>query len=379
MRAIQTQSLIALLAILGQFSGAGARAQTTAPMATQEGEEARQLILWAQLPSKEKEPAFFEPYLKEHPADWVHRQAALWWYGITERPDRERLKYHTLQMVEYHPSSENIEICNITAFYAEPRYMAEVIDRLEEQERRGHHEREFYNNLAEICEQAAVPPTDAAHKARFLRYNGLPANTVLRTTVDKRMADKAVGYFRKAIAAAKHDDFYYGFYSTHLATLLEQLGNVKEALAVFHDAKPYVNEIGRTNFLVDYGACLYRAGRLAEAKQILGTVRTSDHEGDMGGPGHATMEAEIELGYIALTERDTAAATRHLLASCAVEGCCHNNTKGLPLDLARALLRAGKAKAVAKFCETVLTKFTPGQPETKSLLNQARRTESRTQ
>jgi len=359
-----------MLAVFGVLAVVPTSGQSAKPPISKERMDRLGDHAWILLPSNEQHPEFFEGYLKQHPEDQAHRDAALWWYGL-QHPNQDRLRFHTLLMVQYHPDSKNISFDNTTAFYAEPSYLEEVIERLEGQTKRANSKPNVYWNLAQACEQAAIPPTTEQHKTRFLRYYGLPAGTKLRTTIDEPMAAKAISYYEKAIAVSGHNWFNRAFFGEQLARLFIDLDKEPEAIAVCQSILNDVDEVSKPDFLVTYGSCLYTAGRGHEAEKILDQVRDSDHEGSQHGPGHATMEAENKMGQIALKEGRVADAVKHLLASCAVQGCCHNNTKGFPLGLAGKLLEAGQAAPVAKYCQTILTKFTPNLPEAKALLARA--------
>ena len=74
------------------------------------------------------------------------------------------------------------------------------------------------------------------------------------------------------------------------------------------------------------------------------------------------------LGLIALESGDVIEAKKLLLASADVQRCCHNSTRGMPLNLAKRLQEAGEYEAVIRYCRLVLDRFTPNQVETKKLL-----------
>ena len=75
-------------------------------------------------------PEKFEPYLREHPDDESKREDALVWYA-RETHDFERLREHTLRMIDHHPSNMHIYFENSTEFLSRPSYHAEVLGRLE--------------------------------------------------------------------------------------------------------------------------------------------------------------------------------------------------------------------------------------------------------
>jgi tetratricopeptide (TPR) repeat protein len=266
-----------------------------------------------------------------------------------------------------------IYVYNGSAFYLDRAYCLEVISKLEEQVKAGHKESELLWILAMTCERAAVPPKwcDEEDRARFLRYYGLPDSTTFPSEIDMSMAERAIGYYRSAITAAGEDRFYVAFYSRQLADLLLDLDRQTEAVGVCEKALPNADETSKPGLLVTYGKALRTAGRLDKAKEVLKQVRSCDKEGNEGGPGCDTTEAETLVGLIALDESNTAEAARWLLSSCKVQECCHSTTKGFSLNLARKLLDAGEYDAVIKFCRIVLDKFTPDQEETKALLKQA--------
>lgn len=317
-------------------------------------------------------PERFDPYLKQHPENLARREAALMFYGRHDQ-DKAKLKQHTLAMIAYHPDNFEIYFMNLPEFYADPKYLLQVIAALEKQVAAGHREHGLYYNLAQAYEQAAIPPVgdDPAKRERFLQYYGLPLDTRLRTTVDGKGADKAIGYYKQAVKRAGKDRFHIGFYSEPLVRLLTYLDRMDAAIAVCKKTLPSLETMSRPDFLVTYGECLYKTKRTQEAKDILAQVRACDKEGNGYGNGHATMEAETQLGLIALDEGNTAEASKHLLASCDVQQCPHNITKGFPLELARRLLKAGARESVLTFCKKVLADFTPEQKETQDLLREA--------
>jgi predicted Zn-dependent protease len=276
-------------------------------------------------------------------------------------------------MIKYHPDNMHIYFENISAFYVNPKYKLEVIHLLEEQVAAGRSGHGVYWNLALTCERGATPLADASPegKARFLEYYSLPPGTEIPHEVDKELTEKAVGYFRKAISNSGSNNFYFAFYSEQLAGLLSKLGRYEEAAGVCRDALPRAEEISKPDLMVTYGSSLRRSGKAKEAKEVLNKVRRCDKEGFEKGPGHATHNAETILGLIAMDANDLKEAKKHLLASCKVQKCPHNITKGLRLDLAQKLLAAGESRAVATYCSAVLHDFTPDQKETLDLLHQA--------
>ena len=323
------------------------------------------------LSEDEKAPSSFEPFLEDNPEDRWRRVAALNWYS--REGDIDRLKHHTARMIEHHPAEMMIRFANSTAFYQDREYLLRVVDQLEGRLAEGAREHGLYWNLAAICEKGATPPVndDPQRRARFLRYYGLPDDTVLLREVDNGLAAKAVQYFRDAIDTAAGDDFYVVFYSEQLVGLLRALDRNAEAVQVCERALRHADSVAAPDFFATYGECLWSTRKIEKAKQILKSVRSRDTEGFSRGPGHATTRAETYLGLISLREGDVAGARDLLLSSCQVQQCCHNITKGFPLLLAYELLEAGERDAVVEFCRIVERDFTPDRPEIQALLDQA--------
>ncbi len=320
----------------------------------------------------EPSASYLESYLKGHPADERKRVQVIKLYG---RPplNVKRLRYHTFQLIKYHPSNPNIYFWSSSAFYIDPKYRAEVISRLEGQLRKGHTSHHVYWVLARTCDQGAIPPTldGPEDRAAFMEYNMLPKNTRLPSVIDQRLAKKAIAYYRLAIRKCGGDPFWVSFYSEQLADLMLALGRVQEATTVCRKALPYAEHISRPQSMVTYGWCLEYAGKLAEAKKVLEQVRACDKGGENGGPGYCTTEAETDLGLIALKEGKPHEAAQHLVAASKVQRCCQSMTSGLPLTLARKLLSVGQTDAVITYCRTALSDFCPGQKDAKELLNRA--------
>ena len=72
---------------------------------------------WTLLEMEEKHPDKFEPYLEKYPADEPRRTAALVWYNRREK-NVDRLKYHTVEMVRYHPDNLHIYFENTSVVYS---------------------------------------------------------------------------------------------------------------------------------------------------------------------------------------------------------------------------------------------------------------------
>jgi tetratricopeptide (TPR) repeat protein len=313
-----------------------------------------------------------EAYLKKHPANEEKRERLLKVYSRDNKPSLDRLKYHTFEMIKYHPGNDRIAFSNIAAFYMDQQYARDVVSRLEEQVSHGHANRKVYWLIAYIAKHVALPVdfSGAGNKQDFLRYYGLPKDTAFISEPDKSLVDKSIHYYQLAIDASKGDSFYASFYTQQLGELLEKLNRFDEAIAAYEGIRPTIDDIVKPTFLVDYGSCLRKAGRIPEAKSILKQVRPCDHEGFGQGPAHDTTRAENLLGEIALDEGNTKQACDYLLSSCNVQKCCHNTTIGLPKTLARKLLEKGQYDCVIKYCRTAISKFAGGI-EIKSILQRA--------
>jgi hypothetical protein len=326
-------------------------------------------VTTAAAPKQDSGPMFFEPRLKAHPADESLREAAMDWYSA--RPDDlERLKLHTWHMIATHPGNIHIFTSNVAAFYRDTAYRSQAIARLEREVDRGHTDHSVYWNLALISQHGAVPPIREGSWSRdeFLKHYGLPDDTKLPEKVDKVLAEKSIRYYRTAIAACVGNNYYFGFYSEQLATLLHELGKYRDALKVFEAALPKVDNVEKPSFLVSYGTCLRDAKHTDEAIDILGQVRACDKNGPGSGPAYATALAETELGLISIAGGRVNEAVDHLQASCAMRPF---PTNAMPLRLARKLLALGDTVSVINYCRTVLEKFAPHQREAKDLLKQA--------
>lgn len=326
---------------------------------------------WMFLPDTDKQPQGFEPYLEEHPHDFDRRAAALVWYSRREF-DLERLKQHTFAMIAQHPESMHVYFANITPFYVEPPYRNEVIAQLEQQLEHGHANADVYSNLAQTCEQGALPHTFTTPETRqfFLHYFNLPEDTALPTEVDQILADKALKYYRLAIETAVAE--MKPLYAKQLVRLLSNLDNAETACEQARQLFKSMPEIKQdADFLYTYGRSLNMIGRPEKAKQLLEQVRQYDREGFEDGPAHITMQAEQLLGVIALDAGDVSAAEHHLLTSLDVQLCCHTSSRSISRTLAPKLLEQGKHETVIKYCETALEKFAPDNTEILALLKRA--------
>lgn len=330
------------------------------------------------LPSEELRPERSEAFLRDHPEDRAHREAALVWYH-RRQPDLPKLEQHTLKMVGRHPDDEQILTENASAFYADPAYRAQVLAALELKAGGGRAEAGTYFNVARVAELGAVPPSfpEPGDRERFLRYRELPTNTRLPERLDPAGAAKAVDTYRASIRAAQGDAFHAGLYSASLGRLLLRLGRPGEAAEVCASALARPDRITRADLRLTRGRALRANGRLADARRELERVRQEDDEWSHG-PGHATMDAEAEIGAMALAAGSAVEASQHLLASTNVQRCPHIWEGTIPLPLARRLLAAGQAEAVIRFCERALKAFGPdGLEQTQALLREARQSRGR--
>jgi tetratricopeptide (TPR) repeat protein len=347
---------------------------------------AAQAQVTASVPSADYyKPPKFEPFLKQHPADEQNQEYALKWYGYGNyQKSLSNLKYHTFQMVRYHPSNGYISYVNGGAFYAHPQFLLETISRLEKKVDKQHVNRgseKIYFNLAQLCRQGAIPPpVDAASRLRFLRYYQMPSNSQLPKSVNLPLAYKSVHFYKAAIKSASGDKFSAAFYSNQLATLYRYLGRNQEAIKVCEAALPQADAVSKPGLLVTYGRCLRTANRINDAKSALGKVKEIDHVWYRGhGPDRNTVEAETELGLIALSEGDLTTASNHLLTSVKIVKAENANIytvrtrEGLPVGfrLAEKLLAAKQSKVVTEWCEIILKKFWKSNVETQQLLKKA--------
>ncbi len=322
---------------------------------------------WLSLPEEEKHPDRFELYLKTHPEDETRRSAAVVWYQRRER-DVEKLKHHTLLLAEHHPGNMYIFFSSTSAFYADPAYRIEVSSILEKHVEDGTAEASTYWMLGEMYERAAMPPKfyDEGARQRFLRYYGLPENPPLPDSLDVTTAETATTYYRRAMEET--DEFWHQAAARSLVGLLVRLDKPKEAADICKAKLDTTHDVVRPDFLVTCGHALHKAGQTKEARRVLRNVPDVDHEGFEGGPAHATADAFTRLGLISVELGDLKEAAGMLLASADVQKCCHNTTKGMPLELATRLYDAGEFTAVAEYCKLVLDRFAPEQPETQALL-----------
>jgi hypothetical protein len=330
------------------------------------------------LEAADQRPKRFEAYLRVHAADRLRREAALVWYSRRES-DAAKLQQHTLAMVRYHPDDEQIRFANTGEFYADPHYRAAVLALLQRQVARGHREAGTYFNLGWVQEIASVPRwgSQPGDREAFLRYYELGMATPLPTRIDPKVADAAVASYRAAIRAAGTDVFNASLYSEVLANLLLRLKRPLEAVRVCSSVRRHRPAAADADLAVVYGRALAASDRPREAADALRRVRALDKEED-GAPGHATLEAETELGLIALAAGRDSEAETHLLNSLEVHVCCHTARFEYPLTLARRLLERGEQKVVIAYCERALSKFgLDGMDRTRELLREARASSAR--
>ncbi len=357
-----------ILAVL-VLAAAGGIAVVVRALQSREETSADPAYAWLSLPEEEKHPDRFEPYLETHPEDETRRTAAVAWYKRDGHV--EKLKQHTFLLAMHHPGNTHIFFSNASAFYADPAYRIEVSSHLEKHVEEGTAEASTYWMLGEMYERGAVPPEfdGEAARERFLCYFGLPENAPLPDSLDVAKAETAATYYRRAMEGT--DEFWHQMAAKSLVGLLVRLDKPKEAADICKAEIDTPHEAIKPDFLVVCGHALNKAGQHKESRRVLRNVRDADHEGFDGGPAHATTDAFTRLGLIAVELGDLKEASRMLLASTDVQKCCHNTTKGMPLELANRLFDAGEFAAVAEYCELVLKGFTPEQPETKTLLELA--------
>jgi len=283
------------------------------------------------------------------------------------------LRRTTFQVIKEYPDDLSVTFFNTADFYERPEYLNEVIALLKSEEPRERGNGQYYYILGKCCTVASVPPLQAngRGKSYFLNYFGLPKSTTLRTSIDRPVANEAVGYYEKALKAAPPGTFAAGETPEALASLLHDIGHDEEAVKICRQSLPSIPQLDKPDFLVIYGRCLHAVHRDNDAVAELNQVRGCDTEGFDNGPAHATMRAEMELGLIALDAGDIKSADKHLLASCSVQKCCHLISQGLPLTLATRLLAKGQNKVVAQFCTESLATFVSNDPETEALLKRA--------
>jgi len=324
-----------------------------------------------QVSKRQGEPKSFESILTHHPEDEEARETALKWYRAPGHEDR--LKYHTRQMIYYHPGNMYVYFANVRLFYLQPEYRLEIIGLLEEQIKKGQTNAGIYWNLAMIYRHAGLPPKLGANGrvSDFLTYMELPRTTSLPTVPDHAALEKAVLYLKAAIDVTGANTLDGGLYAEQLGDLLIRLGRAREGVGFYQIAAPWVGQLEKPWFLLKYGRALRAIGSIRAAEQVLADVRHCDKGGLTGGPSDATTAAETELGLIAVQEGRLEDAGRHLLGSVDVERSGETAPTVVPLVLAEKLLDMGRARDVAAFCEGALKRLAPVQKEVRELLKKA--------
>jgi tetratricopeptide (TPR) repeat protein len=290
---------------------------------------------------------------------------------------RSQAKLHTyvMQLVESHPDVSDIYFRTVTSFYIHPDFRDEVIVALESQAAKSPKVAGIYWNLAQIYSRKAIPPfaKDASEqeKQKWFQYYGVPADTPIPTEIDHEAAAKSEDNYRKAIAIAKDDKFYFSFYSGQLAELLIDLDRGAEAIPVLEKAIAATGEEYRAELHNSLGDLYAEQGNDRQAKaqylKAIATDKLSDEE-----TGCQTVHAYTELGLIALKQQDFPEAEQMLLKSAEPDPCCHTKTRGMPLRLAEALINKGYYSVPRQYLETVLNKFTPERREVIDLLARAK-------
>ena len=326
---------------------------------------------WLRYYEHADDPAFLESELKKKPGNETILGFLMFYYD-GKHPDRAKLREFSLQMVKHHPGSHDLNFHTSGTRYRYPKFRKELIAALEAQIPSHPKEAGLHWNLAEICERAAIPPfpKDASQerRAKWFRYHGLPPTTPIPTEIDRAAAAQSEAYYRKAVALAMGDRFYYSFYSRGLAELLAKLSRVEEAIAVYEDAAKSTDPEYAVDSHLSLARIYAERKQYAKAKEHCLIAIRDDNEEDPG-KGHVTDEAYTGLGLIALEEGDVKEAERCLLAAAnEAEPCCHNTTQGMPLKLAEALIAKGRTEAPREYLRIVLKKFTPHDAGAKALL-----------
>lgn len=195
------------------------------------------------VPSQHRVPEYFEPYLVEHPDDGDYRTAALVYYDRCER-DPERLKHHTVEMIERRPWNLLVYFANDWLLYTDPTYRSNVIVRLERKASEPDVTHGTFWNLALVCKTGAVQPYDGTPegRAKFLKYHGLADDARIPTDTDPVLVQKTEEYLRKAISLAKDDTFHVGLYTKQLARFLAKQGRYSDAISVCENALAHSNK-----------------------------------------------------------------------------------------------------------------------------------------
>jgi tetratricopeptide (TPR) repeat protein len=294
--------------------------------------------------------------------------------------ERDKCQQYTLEMAKHHPANPIIYFRTVREFYLDTEFRDEVIGALEAQIPDHEGEAGLLWNLARITEREAIPPLpkDASkeRRARWFRYFGIPRATQIPTTPDYELAAKAEHYYREAISLVEGDEFYYSFYSGHLADLLADVGRESEAIALYEEAIRSTPKEYRPDLHEELGHLHRSRGDFAKAAASYRRAIRTDRVG-YENSGHVTANSYNALGLMAFEKGNIRRAERMLLrAATKSNPCCHNTTWGMPLRLARQLVEYGRYQAPKRYLELVLKKFTPCRQEVLDLLGQAKQLET---
>ncbi|HJN16336.1 MAG TPA: hypothetical protein QGH10_12615 [Armatimonadota bacterium] len=316
-------------------------------------------VVWcpAQLvPEEQRTPEFFEPYLLEHPGSEALRRQALVHYSLKER-DEEKLKHHTLLMIEHSPGNNDIHYMNGRLFSEDPEYTDEVIRRLEAANEASPGDAEILAVLAGVCEAGA-------REARWA-----PGRDADRL---EELTDKALSYYEGAVDAAGDDDFHMAFYSKQWADLLATNDRTEEAVDVCEAAIPMAGGIAEISLFLTYAECLYDLDRLDEAMDVAQAAIDADGARERRDPDCHTTRGHHIRGRILLDRDDVDGAVAALMAGTEVEACPHNKSFGPNLDLAKRLLKRGRHADVEAFCDAVIDRHNPMSDGVRELREKAR-------
>ncbi|MGB0578476.1 MAG: hypothetical protein ACPGVU_02130 [Limisphaerales bacterium] len=327
--------------------------------------EGQALFQWDNLPDSERTVERAEKFLEANPRDLPRRLGILMESMESDKPDLQRMRRHTLALIDQLPSASMITHANAGLFFVDTAYRDEVLHALTAKLNQGLADHQIHLNLGDILGHAAVPPTNVEE---FRKFHHLPEQTPLPTKLDEAMMKQAISHYE---AAGNSKDWTKAIAAERLAQLLSTAQR-PEAIAAFERALELVSPENRASLLVDFGECLAKNKQREKAVEILQSVREHDQGGDAHGPAQFTSEAETIMGHLALDGGDRAAARKHLLASTDVQRCVENTSVGFPTSLAIELLNR-EPKAVAEYCETVLKEFTPGSEDFEELLKDAQK------
>ncbi len=322
-----------------------------------------------------KDANFLEAELKKKPGNEDILEHLIIHYSRRGK-NQEKLRYYTLEMVKFHPGNSSICFDTVTAFYIFPQFRDEVIDALEKQIPTHNEEAGLFWNLAQIYQRKAVPPfpKEASDKRKqgWFHWYGVPPETKIPTEIDCNLAAKAEEYYREAIRLSEGHDFYYSWYSGHLAGLLIAVGRESKAIPIYEKAIKNTKKKYRSDLYAELAKLHKSLGNFVKAKQCYYKAIDADKVG-YEHTGYVTARAYTSLGLIALEKGNFKKAEKMLLKSTQVNRCCHIATQGMPLELAEALIERGRYEASKKYLNIVLEKFNPGS---KSVLDLLRKIES---